>query len=913
MIGKKLDHYEVFDLLGRGGMGEVYRARDTKLDREVAIKVLPTEVARDPERTARFAREARVLAQINHPNVAHIHGFEEVGDLRFLVMELVEGEDLAARLRRGAIGVDEALDLARQIADGLQEAHARGVVHRDLKPANVKVTPDGTAKILDFGLAANRPGVDDTADTQLSPTITAALTQAGTLLGTAAYMSPEQAAGRVCDQRADVWAWGVLVFEMLSGTRLFGEDSPSETLAAVIRAEPDWDILPANMPPRLRTVLEGCLRKKPRERWHAIADVRLMLDDLELPTAVSSTSRSPLRPHPVWILIALVGLGIGWSIPRGSKVDTSASRGAQTVVRSAIELPADTQLAGWASPTVAISPDGTVVAFVATTDGHQRLFVRRLSDAEAIEIPDSEGAEGPFFSPDGRWVGFGAGSISGASTQPPRLKKHDLSNGVTTDVCELGDYFGAAWATDGTIYFSNIQPRGLWKVGADGGDPQRVGPDDPERRQQFVWPQRLPGGDRMLVTSWTGPEVGRPMVVDLATGEATDLGLTGAFARWSTSGHLLVADRERRVVAYRFDPHDATLAEGSVPVLDEVTLSGNLAAVFALSESGDIVYSTGPVDGSRSDLARMFWLTTDGTVERVAIEEDFFNSVDVSPDGNRLAVCVESLDLWVHDLVRGTRLRLPLGETIYRSYPLWTPSGDQIAFTGVGANGNSNLFLQSADGVRPPRRLEARTGEFFPRSWEPGSRTLLFNGYLSDEADRVIPRIYRMDLDAPESIETLGLGESGLSQPHLSPDGRWLAYRARDTGRNEIFLRSYPDLQRKIPVGPGLLIEWSATGDRLFVARREAGSIIGIWEAAFDSRTGNTSPLRQVLDFTAIDDQEFDPHGALWWTYDAVNDRHLVLQGIPGAGEIRSLKLVQGWTREVSGLLPNPAVALPGR
>lgn len=907
MIGKTLAHYEINGLLGKGGMGEVYRARDPRLDRDVAIKVLPSEVARDAERTARFEREAKVLAQINHSHVAQIHGFDRDGDVHFLVMELVEGEDLAVRLRDGAIPVTEALALARQIAEGLEQAHARGIVHRDLKPANVQITPDGTAKILDFGLAVSRAPVDGTADTQLSPTITAALTQAGTLLGTAAYMSPEQAAGRVCDQRADVWAWGVIVYEMLTGRRLFGEDSPSETLAAVIRAEPDWEALPKDVSPATRRILEGCLRKKPHDRWHAIADVRLMLDDVDAPAPSVDAPRSGLRPHPVWIAIALVGLAIGWFLPRGSTSDVTTQQ--TPVVRSAIELPADTQLAGWASPTIALAPDGRTVAFVAMIDGHKRLFVRHLEDEEAFEVPASDGAEGPFFSPDGRWIGFGAGAISGGSDEPRRLKKFDLQSGSTTDVCELGDYFGGTWARDGTIYFANLQPRGLWSVSAEGGTPRRCGADDPERRQGFAWPQVLPDGERAVAISWEGRELGRVVIVDLRSGDATDLGLAGSFARWSPSGHLFVANEAREVVAHRFDPFSATLGEGIVTVLDDVSFTGNEAAVFDVSSSGDLVYTAGPVDGGRSDLSRLFSIDRSGSVEPVAIGADYFSGLEVAPDGERLALAVGGRDLWVHDLVRGTRLRLPAGDLRRRGAPLWTEAGDAIVFTGEGTSGGAslNLYLQSADGVGEPTSLESRTGEFYARTWEPRSRTLLFDGFVTSATDQIEPRIYRMDLDAPQVTETLALNESGVRRPAISPDGRWLAYASAETGRTEVFLRSYPGLARKIPVGPGIRMRWTTDGRELVVIRGDRWAVRAAVTHSFDPETGEVGAPRAWADFAAIEHPDFDPDGALTGRYDATNDRFFFLQEIPGAGEVHALRFVQNWIDEVEALLPGGA------
>ena len=900
MIGRSLAHYEIVDLLGRGGMGEVHRGRDTKLGREVAIKVLPPELARDIERMARFRREAKVLASLNHPRIASLHGFEEHEGVHFLVMELAEGEDLAVRMRRGPVPVDEALEIARQIAEGLEEAHARGVVHRDLKPQNVKLGAEGDVKILDFGLAFQSALVDET-DAANSPTITAALTQAGTLLGTAAYMSPEQAAGRKVDARTDVWAFGVILYEMLSGNRLFAEESTGETLAAVIRAEPDWDALPNDVPPHVVRVLKRCLRKKPRERWASIADVRMLLDEAGDEAAASTTKRSPLRwlvPFAVGTILGAIAV-VGLVRPERAAVDTTQDT---AVVRSSVRLPEGTQLAGWSSPAVELSPDGRTLAVVLEQDGRQALYVRALDDDEARLVPDSDGAEGPFWSPDGRWIAFGAGNISGRSTEPKQLRKYSLDSGRTSTVCSVDDYFGGTWRGDGTIFFVNQQPTGLWRVPAEGGVATLVGEGS---RIGLAWPQMLPGGDRALITQWTGPD-GRIVTIDLESGQVTDLGVTGTYARWTTSGHLLTVDLDADVTAHRFDPRTARVGTGSLRVLDGVSIIGNEAAVLSVAPNGTLVKSHGPVDGSRHDLSRLWRLAADGDLRPLDLEPEFISGFDVSPDGRRLAMSVHMRELWVVDLERGTRLLLPKGNTTTTLAPLWTPDARALVFTGTGDTGDPslNLFLQSADGVQPPRRLESRAGEFFASSWIPGTTRLIHHGYETGPPMR--SGMMEIDVERPdEAVHRLDVDGFRMT-PELSPDGRWLAYRSNETGRSEVFLRSYPDLDAKIPVGPGTRPRWSPDGDRLYVERDEDQGASSLWSAdvVTDDEAIELGAFRRVFGPGDMPADQGDDRALRGWGVDPTGDGLLLLFSVPGSGEIHELDLVQGWTHELERMLP---------
>jgi hypothetical protein len=474
--GSTLAHYEVSAPLGEGGMGEVYRAEDTKLGREVAIKVLPQAFTKDPERFARFEREARVLASLNHPNIGAIYDLAEDEGTHFLVLELAEGEDLAVRLSRGSIPVGDALAHALQMAQALEAAHEKGIVHRDLKPANVMVGPDGVVKVLDFGLARASEQEADATDFTRSPTLTAQMTKGGVILGTAAYMSPEQARGDAVDKRSDIWAFGVVLYEMLVGGQLFGGASVVDILADVMRAEIDLDELPGEVPGAIRTLLARCLDRDPKTRLRDIGEARIGIarvladpeaarDDVRPGRETPSTGA--IRRIAPWLAAAavgLVGLWVGTNFTKAPEAE---------VVHSSIQLPEGVRLAGWSSPAVAVSPDGSTIAFVGHREGRQQLFLRRLDQAEAVEVAGSDGAEGPFFSPDGRWVAFGAGAISGRSSEPRLLKRAPVGGGTTQQLAPLVDYVGGTWGTDGTIYYAEAFVKNwLRRVPESGGEPK---------------------------------------------------------------------------------------------------------------------------------------------------------------------------------------------------------------------------------------------------------------------------------------------------------------------------------------------------------------------------------------------------------------------------------------------------------
>ncbi|MGH9787350.1 MAG: protein kinase domain-containing protein, partial [Candidatus Acidiferrales bacterium] len=609
MIGRSLSHYRVVEKLGAGGMGEVYRARDERLNRDVALKVVRSEFTQSPERLARFQREAQLLASLNHPHIAAIHGLEEADGLRFLVLELVEGETLAERLTRGPLPVEEALPLARRIAEALEYAHEKGIIHRDLKPANVKVTPEGAVKLLDFGLAKALDAPATQSDLGDSPTISDVASRAGVLLGTAAYMSPEQARAKPADRRADIWAFGGLLFEMLVARRPFEGETVYDLISAILSREPDWAALPPATPPALQKLLRRCLHKDPKQRLQAIGEARIALDEaMQLPAVEAPVAAAPAllsrRMLLLWALTLMGAAALGIVFGRLSPETPLAPGGAP--VRTVVPLPEGTQLAGWASPVVALSPDGRKIAFVVNRNGKHQLYIRHLDKEEAILIPDSDGAEGPFFSPDSRWVAFAAGSVSGRSSAPPALKKVSVDGGLPQKICDLSDYFGGDWGEDGAIVFVNVT-RTLWRVPAAGGTPERVqiASETPSSLRPAAWPQILPGGRWAIATSWAGAHYGRLVAVHLGTGEVKDLGLDATYARYAPTGHLVYTTMDGSLLAVAFDAAAAAIQGSPVKLLTGVALSGNGAAVFSFSQGGTLLYTTGFVRDSYRELSRL--------------------------------------------------------------------------------------------------------------------------------------------------------------------------------------------------------------------------------------------------------------------------------------------------------------------
>ncbi len=538
LVGRRLGVYQVLSPLGAGGMGEVYKARDTKLGREVAIKVLPPVYVRDPEWVARFEREARMLAALNHPNIATIHGLEQSEGAHYLVMELVPGETLAERLRQGPLGIEQALRIGSQIAEALEAAHEKGVMHRDLKPANVKVTPEGRVKVLDFGLA-KAYAAEGAQDISQAATLTALPTEEGRILGTAAYMSPEQARGKPVDKRTDIWAFGCVLYELLTGKRLFRGESPTDTVAAVLEREPDWQKLPPATPSKIRDLLRRCLQKDASRRLRDIGDARIEIEEAVSAPAVALPTSSVTIPNgarnfwqtrwaPVAVLIAVAILSAGIGFWYRKPV-----RNEGPVARLTITFPASQQLASLETHSVAISPDGTNLVYAASEQGVSQLYLRPIGSLEARLIPGTEGGSAPFFSSDGRWIGFFAGA---------KLKKIPVAGGPAITLCDSPTNHGGDWGPDGSIYFAPQEISGIWRVSADGGTPEPVTTLDRQGGETaHLWPQILPGGKAILFTAWTGPGMDEDYLAiqTLGTSRHRILVRGAGGGYYSPSGHLV--------------------------------------------------------------------------------------------------------------------------------------------------------------------------------------------------------------------------------------------------------------------------------------------------------------------------------------------------------------------------------------
>jgi WD40 repeat protein len=694
MLAQTIAHYRIQAKIGAGGMGEVYRATDTRLSRDVAIKVLPEALARDAERMARFEREAKVLASLNHPNIASIYGIEESNGAHALVMELVEGLTLAERIKQGRLHLDEALPIARQIAEGLEYAHERGIIHRDLKPSNVKLTPDGQVKVLDFGLAKALEGESTEEEIQNSPTLSAAATREGVLLGTAAYMSPEQARGKRVDRRADIWAFGCVLYEMLTGLGPFSGETTSDILACVIRAEPDWSAVPGSVPLRIRELLRRCLQKHPKQRLRDIGEAQVAIEEVLSGSSTAEASLGVALKQQSWhqripsVLLAagfvLVAVGVGlttryWHLaPLPGPVSRFAFAIPAPVEQSAVWVVGGFPFADF--PDVDVSPDGTEIAYLASDGKTTRVFLRRMDGLEASPLSGTQGALSPFFSPDGQWIGFFADG---------KLKKVSVRGGEPVTLCEAPINRGASWGRDDLIVFSPTLFAGLMRISANGGSPELLAsPDTSKGERSYRWPQILPGGKSVLFVIAEAKDIGffthaKIAVERLDTHERKILPIEGTYPRFSPSGHLLFA-REGRVFAVQFDAHRLEVTGPAMPVLDGVKTSPNSGETsFTISDTGSLVYLPQSNSGAEGNLV---WVDRKNQVQALAAPSRRYSSPAISPDGQRLALSIFSgnnVDIWVYEIPHGTLTRLTYDEKSTAPYGQWTEgkshSGRRVA------------------------------------------------------------------------------------------------------------------------------------------------------------------------------------------------------------------------------------------
>jgi eukaryotic-like serine/threonine-protein kinase len=794
--GTRLGLYDVVGLLGAGGMGEVYRARDTKLSRDVALKILPAPFAFDADRLARFTREAQVLAALNHPNIAQIYGFEDSGRVHALALELVVGPTLADRLEHGPISLAEALPIARQIAEALEAAHEQGIIHRDLKPANIKVRPDGTVKVLDFGLAkALDPGVISSADVANSPTLTDRATQMGTILGTAAYMAPEQARGKRVDQRADVWAFGCVLYEMLTGRRTFEGDDASITLAAVLKEEPKWAAVPQSMPEPIRRLLARCLEKDPKRRLQAIGEARVLIEDFESGRVVAGAPAAARvaiggRERLLWFGVALALCGTLGLMLWGRRSTSIPS--VPQVVRLDLSLPTGVELNVSTPEGIAVSPDGTGIAFIGVVGGLRRVYMRRLSEPDAVALRGTDGTSSFFFSPDGTAL---------ALVSPQGLRKLTLADGLVSTVTQ-GQYVfntGGDWGDDGQI---TIQRAGvLWRVPAAGGTPTALTTLDTEGHETFQnWPLALPGGRDLLFTSQrSGPSPStRIEVVNLKTRARRVIVEAASFPLYASSGHLLFV-RDTDLLAVPFDVDSASVRGTPVVVLQNVATANTGAPLAAISRAGTFVYAAG---GARS---RLVWVTRAGVETTVTDTERAYREPRLASDGRRIVMRIDS-DLWVLDAVRATFTRLTSNAGAV--FPIWRPDGGAVLFSG-----NTGLNLVDVQSGAVQALTGSAVGDF-PSAITRDTKLVAMNRQNAETGQD----IYSLSLAGDTQPQPLVHGPAFEGGAQFSPDGRYVAYASDESGAMEVYLRPYPTLDRRwqVSTGGGTSPLWNPKGGEVF-------------------------------------------------------------------------------------------------
>ena len=816
MIGSRLGPYEIISTLGAGGMGEVYRANDTKLNRDVAIKVLLPAVANDPDRLARFSREAQVLASLNHPNIAAIYGLEDGSGVRALVMELVEGPTLADQIARGPIPLDGALAIARQIADALEAAHEQGIIHRDLKPANIKVRPDGTVKVLDFGLAKAVEPANASPNVTQSPTITTpAMTQAGMILGTAAYMSPEQARGAAVDRRADVWAFGVVLFEMLAGRRPFEGDTISDTLAAVLKTDPEWAAIPADVPNVIRRLLTICLKKDAKARLRDMGEARRQIDEaihgvVDLPTLttvqVVVPSRRPLLPWAIAgvLSIAFVTMLFVWSPWRYAPPPPARALLA--------DLGAEVSLPTTMGASAILSPDGNTLAFVGLMAGRTQLFVRQLDQLEATALTGTEGASNPFFSPDGQWIAFFA---------VRKLKRVSIGGGAAIELCAAPDNRGGTWSEDDTIIFAPTRTT-LERVPSAGGSPSAFGTVR-EGGSSRYWPDALPGGkavlytERFQSTSFDGANL---VVADMGGGPPKIVVRGGYYGRYLPSGHLIYVQQGTLFVI----PFDLTRLETvgrAVPALDGVTANATSGgAQVAFSSDGTLIYRPGQAfSGARP----IDWMTREGTPSVLRAIASDWRSPRFSPDGHKLALTIsdgKQTDLWSYQPPPDRLTQLTFDPADDR-VPVWTPDGHRLVFASDRASaGISNLYSLMADGSGAVTRMTVSTDAQEPSSWHPSGRYLAFSAVRAATGIDLLVLPMAGDVSggwSPGTPTDFLSTPASERDPMFSPDGRWLAYTSNESGRNDVYVRPFPGPGGpwRVSTGGGSFPRWSATAREL--------------------------------------------------------------------------------------------------
>jgi len=897
--GQNLLHYRLTEKIGEGGMGVVWSARDTSLDREVAIKILPETVAAEPERLARFEREAKLLAALDHPNIASVYGLHEVDGQHFIAMELVPGEDLAERLERGPLAIEDAIDVAQQVAQALEAAHEQGVIHRDLKPANIRRTPDGKIKVLDLGLAKAliQESSGDSPSLSLSPTVTSVGTIVGTLLGTAGYMSPEQAKGRPVDRRADIWAFGVVLHEMLTGKKLFEAETLSETLAAVLRDEISLDTLPDETPASVRALLRRCLDRDVRTRLRDIGEARIGLGSGgsivgEPVVGSAATATAPSRPRLLpWLLVAVLSVVAVVALWRAS----SESTGGGELLTLVAPIPDDLELPPYQLGMLALSPDGRNLALVLTERSQTMLYVRKLDRAEFVEMPGTEGATTPFFSPDSEWIAFFADN---------KLKKIPVGGGAPVTLCDAeGSNRGAAWGSDDFIVFSPHFSEPLMRVSGSGGEPTEFTTVDKSNGDRtHRWPHAVAGEDLILYTVGTidSPENyddARIQAIRPSTGETHTVIERASMAWYVSTGHLIFG-REGFLFAVRFDLDSLEVQGKPVPVLEDVRGMRNSGVVHVgFARNGLIAYIAG---APRSRLSRLVRRSRDGRREPITTTARGYINPNLSPDRKSIAMPIEgaaTFDIWSYQIEQETLTRLTFeGDNIR---PAWSHDGRRIAFSSVRNNALGSVYVKAADGsggdelLISPSQIasDGEVGQVFPFGWTADDQHLLIE-FTNENAGNLA--VFSVETG---EIEILLETPASETQPMLSPNGRWLAYSTDESGDFQVFVRDYPGPGGKwqVSTGGGSNPRWSRDGSELYYRY-----VKELFAVAIDESSGSFKASRPTVVFDNL-----NPVGGQY-DYDVFDtDEFLLLEPVGDDEGLIGVTVMVNWLDELERRVPS--------
>ena len=878
--GTRLGSYELGAQIGAGGMGEVYHAHDTKLGRDVAIKVLPEAFAHDADRLARFQREAKMLASLNHPNIATIHGLEQSNGTSYLVMELVSGETLAERIKReGPVPVEEALAIAKQIAEALEAAHEKGIIHRDLKPANVKVTPEGKVKVLDFGLAKAFAGDVADSNPSQSPTLSAVATMQGVLLGTAAYMSPEQARGKAVDKRTDIWAFGCVLFELLTGKHAFQGEDVTDILAAVVRTEPDWQALPATTPVKIRDLMRRCLQKDKTLRLRDAGDARIEIHEALTapapaePVAAHRKTRKRLLAAVAAVAAIAVVAALALAFLYFGRVTEEQPR----VLKVSVLPPDKATFKATSLP--AVSPDGRRLAFLATLGGKDELWVRDLDSLAARALTGTDGASYPFWSPDSRTIAFFAGG---------KLKKIDVAGGPALTLCDAISGRGGTWSKNGVITFAPTNTDGLFRVPAAGGTATLVtalNPATGETSHRFPW--FLPDGHRFLYTAINREteKIGI-YAADLDSKNRKLVLAANSNAVYTPPGYLLFV-RERTLMVQPFDVGKLETTGDAVPIAEQVdsTLGASAQNQFSVSQNGVLAYSSGASSGGNLQLT---WFDrsgrTTGTVVGTAGGPRW---PAISPDGNTVAVDrldpqTNFIDLWLHDLARGSASRFTFNSGFFNAYPVWSPDGSHIAFRSTRDGAAGDLYQKATSGAAQEEVLDKDLRSKQPNDWSRDGRYII-EGVRDPKTKN---DIWVLPLFGDRKPFPYLQTEFNEQYAKLSPNGQWLAYASDETKRLEVYVQTFPTPGGKwqVSTNGGDRPVWSRDGKELYFIGADGKMMAVEVKGGTKFEAGVPKPLF---------DMRF-PADATW--YDVSKDgRFLVPTQIEQAADV-PMTVVVNWT-----------------